>query len=351
MNSIVENCKVVLDTIHFVSYDTVHQVYYKTVHQVFKDTVHNVYFDTTYHSLDTSLSFEAFKYAHDAYKSFYDNMQSDMSNIIMVFAFIVAILTLIFGAHFLWQNGAGFRFFNRFKKEMKTQTEDAVSEMKEVVQEAVEKTEQQTKEAILNFKESIVKGHLRMGLQFLEISKGKSSIESLKQFYLSLNHLIDLDFDQNRMFVYESVLDGIEKNQMEAKSTMLQNLLESLNLLKQKIGNQSEELKKKIDSLCKLLEIDDSDESDDSSPEKTSSEKNGSSATPSSINEMNENETCDIVNSPELTEQKQAESIVDEQPEDDDDSGASIQREIPKETDTPKNPESKDDSKGGDSPK
>lgn len=348
MSSIVENCKVVLDTIHFVSYDTIHHVYYKTIHQVFKDTVHNVYFDTTYHSLDTTLSFEAFKYAHDAYKSFYDNMQSDMSNIIMVFAFIVAILTLIFGAHFLWQNGAGFRFFNRFKKEMKMQTEDAVTEMKKVVQEAVETTKQETKDAILSFKESIVKGHLRMGFQFLEISKGKSSIESLKQFYLSLNHLIELDFDQSRMLVYESVLNGIEKNQVEAKSVMLQNLIESLNLLKQKIGNQSEDLKEKIDSLCKLLEVDDSD---DSSLEETSSEKKESSATLSSIREMNESELCENVNSAEHTEQKQVDSKVDEQPEDDDDSGDSKQKETPKETDPPENPESIDDPKGSDSPK
>lgn len=220
MSCVIKNCKLILDTIHSVSYDTVHTVSY--------DTVHRVFHDTNYVSLD-SMSI--------LYNTIYTNMQNDMSNIIMVFAFVVAVLTIIFGGNFLWQNGAGLRFYNRYKNEIS----------------------KDFKESILDFQKRMVSTYIEMGSQFFN-SHNKSNKESLYQFYLALNYVLALEPKKEFLILYSSIVDGIEKNSDASDLIMLSILSKNLNKLEDKVKGMDEGLSKKIKGLISNLESDKSED-------------------------------------------------------------------------------------------
>ena len=332
MSSTVENCRFVVDTIHFISYDTIHQVHIKTLHQVYRDTIHHVSFDTSFFSLDTSLSFDAFKYAHSTYNAIYTNLQNDMSNIIMIFAFVIAVLTLFFGANFIWQNGAGLRFFRKNVKEMKLEASGALTD----------------------FKLEMVSMHITMGTQFLKNTSGKPSKNSLEQFYFALTYLISLDFEKKNSRYYNLVLDGIQKNQEEAKTIMQQSILNSLENLKDKVAECDADLRKKIGELEEYFEYDVSYEAKCAETEDKQPSNDMASPPSPSIDGKAEDGFCSNVNSAKSTEQGETSSISkeDEELEDDDDSeDAKEEKETPKELDTSEKSESKDTPKGSDSPK
>ena len=209
-----------MDTIHFVSYDTIHSVSY--------DTVHSLSYDTNYVSLD-SMSI--------LYNTIYTNMQNDMSNIIMVFAFVVAVLTIIFGGNFLWQNGAGLRFYNRYKSEIS----------------------KDFKESILDFQKRMVSTYIEMGSQFFK-SHNKANKESLYQFYLALNYVLALEPKKEFLILYSSIVDGIEKNRDASDLILLQILSSNLNNLENKVKGLDENLSKRIKGLIDNLESDKSED-------------------------------------------------------------------------------------------
>ena len=234
MTSAVDKCKYIIDTIHVVSSDTIHHVVNKTTHNVFVDSVYRHFFDTTHTILDTTLSLGAFKNAQDAYNTMYASMQNDMSNIIMIFAFIIAVLTLIFGGNFIWQNGVGLRLYKKSKKDM----------------------EEITTNAVVSFKITTISAYIDIGNQFYACSNGNGSKESLYYFYVALNFLVREKFEKNNEELYIVVLEGIYKNSDLIDSVMSKIILSSLEELKKNIDKNEENIYKLIEKIIGILECD-----------------------------------------------------------------------------------------------
>lgn len=160
-----------------------------------------------------------------------------MGNIIMTFAFVVAVLTLIFGGNFLWQNGAGLRFYNRYKSEISKDFKDS----------------------ILDFQKRMVSTYIEMGSLFFN-SHNKSNKESLYQFNLALNYVLALEPEKQFLVLYKSIVDGIEKNSDASDLNMLPVLSRNLNNLVDKVKDMDEELSERIKGLIDNLESDKSED-------------------------------------------------------------------------------------------
>lgn len=221
-----ENCKIVFDTLHFVSSDTIH--HYKIMHRVIVDTIHS--YDTTHVSLDSVASLEAVKNAHAFYNALYVNAQNDMSNIIAVFAVIIGIMTIVFGGNFLWQNGIGIRFYKHYKNEMMKSTE----------------------ETMLEFKKTMILAHIRLGNQLFDKTK-KPSTDSLYQFYLALNLVVLQKYKPDLSDLCKEIFAGIMQNYLAIEVSMTDALVDLLSRLSENIGNQDDSLCDYIDALCRRI--------------------------------------------------------------------------------------------------
>jgi hypothetical protein len=73
--------------------------------QIFIENCNNIsdkIYDTVRVSLDSSVSFAAIEKIQNYYDTVYSRMQVDMSNIIMVFSFILGLFTICLGVKFVW---------------------------------------------------------------------------------------------------------------------------------------------------------------------------------------------------------------------------------------------------------
>lgn len=284
--------------------------------QIFIENCNNVsdrIYDTVRVSLDSSVSFAAIEKIQNYYDVIYSRMQTDMSNIIMVFTFILGLFTICLGVKFVWDAFVAKRWYSDRERVLKNNFDEKV---KEIQKDFADLKDSYVLDSIMSY--------VKMGQQLYREANCQPTKEAFLQMYMALNFLLSSGYKKDFLPLYEIVIaelgntfyydNMVGKNLALDPLSMLKNELEDalekctdvglkkdVSILPQKTANEDicgkiKDIIAKIDSILNRMEADsdmdhgDVDDESDHVENADSPEKmNENSITPIEESELVEN--------------------------------------------------------------